>query len=215
MQKIAIVLYAAFICGRLYAGEISLETQCAGSAEGDRVRLSIELINRGNESAYNVVSEIRCDGVPEFLPGKSELLPLGSFRAEGYIKSPARGPGAYSLALITSYADKNGYPFSAVSRISYVRGEARPPEIIADLKGASLSKNGKLVLNIKSVSEEKLILAAKLVLPKELVCGTGEREALLNPRGQAILKFPIRNIGALPGSAYPIFAIIDYESGGL
>ena len=55
----------------------------------------------------------------------------------------------------------------------------------------------------------------RLVLPDELGCANPERQVRLEPDTPREESFEITNKGALPGSVYPVFTVVEYEAAGV
>jgi hypothetical protein len=193
------------------AGSISLETESNASVKGTELELAIKITNKGNESAHSVMPQLLIPANSAYLTSTPELPPGKTVEIRHRLDLNAGLPGSYSMSLLTHYTDAGRYPFSAVSPIFYNQGESRPALIVPKLTDRTLSGKSLLKLAVKSLSDKPLPIHCRLYVPREILCPSPERKETLAPGGISFLTFPVQNIGALNGSRYAVFALIDYE----
>ena len=70
-------------------------------------------------------------------------------------------------------------------------------------------------LKLKNLDASEKALDVSLLLPKELSADALERRVTLAPAGETVLSYKIRRFSALPGSVYPVFALLRLEAGGI
>lgn len=196
------------------ASTISLKIQSSVTV-GDTLRVSAQIINQGDESAFSVTPEIQGEGISRQLSVKDELKPGQTYEVHETFPFKASLPGSYALLLTARYTDANQYPFSAVAPIIYVVEKESPPQIAAIFKNTELPGQSPITLRLKNLRPSPLTLKVTLPLPKELACDDAVKELRLGPNGTGALTFQIRNIKGLENSVYALFAVLDYEIDGI
>ncbi len=206
------------------AGHISLNTRYTfpSMVTTGNFIVKVDVTNTGDEAAYDVsITPLLSEGLlSEPLPVGNKIEPGGTFNGE--LEVNLRGnvtPGEYALAVLTDYKDANGYPFSSVSI---------PPEklvirkhsnslVSATIEGIKLPVNGKksIKLNLRNLEDREHQVRILLFLPREFDTGKQVETVKLESRGERWLEFDLMSKGALPGSTYVIYALIEYEEDGI
>lgn len=197
------------------ASYISLNTTLTTKVENNQLRVLLESINKGDESAYNVQAEIRV-GDKKFLAKKRQDLGINQrYKAYTTFKLGKIKPGQYPLVLIMHYTDANQYPFSALTCQTYSYKAANlPSDIFGRMKSRTFWKQGKVKLTLKNMSDSEISTSTFLVIPREITVAGGSQKATLLPKSQQTINFSVENFSALSGSNYQIFAIAEYEKEG-
>jgi hypothetical protein len=213
----ALLLQACLLSGLTpaWAGKISLETQIQLSAPGDILHATVSVTNHGDESAYNV--QIKAESLnPPLQSLLQQTLPVGKTFSATFRQSIKNfPPGRYPLLLRILYADANMYPFSAPATSSFIHGQDAVPDLLGIFEHTQIGRNGRLLLKLKNPGELSKRVHIRLFLPQELSAENPAQEIELAPRQETSLRFPVHNFSALEGSTYAVFAVLEYDQGGL
>jgi hypothetical protein len=114
-----------------------------------------------------------------------------------------------------SYTDANQYPFSALSIPTLVNKETTAPKILGILRGSDFASQGTTELVVKNLDDQPKTINMHFVLPKELSSTDLDREIPLGPRAEVKIPLKVKNFSALPGSSYPVYAVLEYELGDI
>ena len=195
------------------ASYISLNTSLTSRAQGDKLTVSVSVVNKGDESAYNVQAEVKLGNRQAMGEKKTELPINGDYRAQFTFPLSYPRAGTYPLILVMHYTDANQYPFSALTCQTFAYKKEAAPEIFGQLKPTQFSGGGTVKLILKNMGESEIKAASRLILSRELTVKNGRSETALGSRSQKELDFDVSNFSALAGSTYQAFAITEYEKG--
>jgi len=198
-----------------YASYISLNTALSSQVQGKNLKVMISSTNKGDESAYNVRAEIKVAGQGLLAEKRPELPVNTAYQAQFNVPLTHQLPGNYPLILILHYTDANQYPFSALSVQTYAFGREAPSPIFGQAKATAFAKEGELRFTLKNLGESEVRAKTYLVAPQELSVGQEKVELVLSPKSEGSASFKLKNFSALNGSTYQLFAVTEYESGGL
>jgi len=216
MEKLFFLLAAAvFLTSAAFASYITLATTVTARVEGNTLKVLVKVINKGDESAYNVQAEVRALGQKILAKKTSELAVNGQYEAYEEIKVNLTKPGEYPLIVVMHYADANQYPFSALSCQTFnYKTNSLPAEIFGKMEAKKFWKKGSVSLTIKNLSEKELSLKTSLVGPRELNFPAA-KELSIAGKGTVKTEFELENFSALSGSTYQVFAISEYDNESL
>lgn len=213
--KTLLVLILLFIPHPVIAGAISLTTSVSSEIMiEDSTNLHIELLNSGNEPAYDVqVSLITEDFESEpILAGK--LNPNKPFEGDINVSLTKNIiPGKYPVAVIVDYADANGYPFSSVSPSYIVYKTQTVTRVSGIFNQLSLAgkEEKKLILYIRNLDDVSHDVDVELIIPREMKVLNDKRSVSLESKEEKELSFEVSSLSALPGSSYVVLASLEYE----
>ena len=212
---IILTVYCLLLTLPAHASYISLNTSLASKYENGAVKVNVLVVNKGDESAYNVQAEVAVGGRVILAEKRAELPVNGSYAVEEKIPLSPPLPGTYPLTLVMHYTDANQYPFSALTCRTFIyEGEATSP-LFGQLSPASFTKGGSLHFTLKNSSEREIKVKTYLVAPRELTVEQEGRELSLGPKSEQTASFKIKNFSALPGSTYQVYAVAEFEVNGL
>ncbi|MFH1126422.1 MAG: hypothetical protein V1703_04810 [Candidatus Altiarchaeota archaeon] len=216
MRRLALLLMvfllAPFASARYIT--ISVGLLSSGFISGNSGVLNISVSNFGDEPAYDVqlgfdmpegfASEPIFVGVIN--PNNTALASFNINISDNVVS------GEYYLNLIVQYADGNGYPFSMVNPVKVVY--RTPAQIMVngvmekvEIPGGG-SGNLRLVLNNPdNIAHD---LSVRLYLPNEIKADSSERKVSIPPKGEVDVDYELSSFGALPGSNYMVYAVVDY-----
>lgn len=171
--------------------------------------INVEIINRGNEPAYDIKLTLSVDGFEAKSNVWNKIYPYESLNWNVLINKSFKKEGSYPLVMIMEYRDANFYPYSAISATYFIYKADTKAKISAKLNNVKLSKKGVLELLVRNDDFKAKDVKIKLVVPKEfdLKC---ERIIKLKPKEEKKLKFPIKS-KRLANRIYPVFALLEYE----
>ncbi len=173
---------------------------------------SVEIHNRGNEAADRVEVEIEGGGVAWTSASVGRLEPGGSGRVEMGALAPMP-EGRRPVVVRVAYRDRNGYPLSVVGH-GFVGDRPTPAApVAATLRASRLGASDALVLDLRNLGDEPVTAEVTPVLPREIE-SDGPLRLVLHPGDSVALELPVRSAGALPGSSYRVYALLDLETPG-
>ena len=214
MRNKVSLLVLLFLANACLAGSISLQTTVGSVVKDNTLNVSLSIINKGNESAFNVQAVVRAgDNVLES-PYRAELGAEGVYQAQLKYKLAGTKPGIYPLLVTINYTDANQYPFSALAAHAFALKQAAQPVISGQLQPAKLSRKGEMGLILKNLSGEKLQVQSYLFTPTELSEKAQKIMSRLDPDAEISAKLPLTNRSALKGSTYQVYAVTEYEKDG-
>jgi uncharacterized membrane protein len=121
--------------------------------------------------------------------------------------------GEYYMNLMVQYADANGYPFSMVNPMKIVYKKPVQSRVTGLMQKVEISgdesKVMKLVLNNNDDVSRDVVVS--LNAPNEVSVDSSVRQASIPAKGGVELEFQVSSMGALPGSKYVVYAVIDYS----
>ena len=209
-----VVLLFPGIC---QASRISLELSVEVTRNDRTWSGHVLITNRGDEAAYDVQATLRAFGRENRSSMVKQLAVEEKWEPEIPIPESMDSqvvPGRYPVVLQVSYSDVNGHPFSALSVNFLEFDEALVSQINGALQATPISGNGKLILKLQNVDEKPIEANVEWVFPKELMPDRSVERIRINGKGSVVIKRRVRNLSALPGSQYPVFAIMEYDKNG-
>jgi hypothetical protein len=182
---------------------------------GDNLRVLVQAVNKGDEPAFNVQAELRV-GDRNVLAEKMTELPVnGVYQGTASIPLALKTPGSYPLVLVLHYTDANQYAFSALTAQTFVyRREAAPP-LIGQVRPAAFARNGQIDVSLKNSGDREIAAETSLVVPGELTAPASRQRLTIPPRSEQSATFTLSNFAALAGSTYQLFAVTEFEDGGI
>ncbi|MEE8401366.1 MAG: hypothetical protein V3R86_04370 [Candidatus Hydrothermarchaeaceae archaeon] len=203
------------------AGYISISTGASDCLIiEDSCPLALSIANRGDEAAYDVLltflleegfeTESATVGTLEVNATSQNMIKIS--------KTKSKLPGTHRGVLLIEYKDANSHKFSAIVpfKIIYKQGTESP--ISGSMEGVKLEGKKPQTLRLRMKNSEDLAHKAnvELFISKELTTKDSRRkmEVEIPPSGEEIVEFEINSLSALPGSTYPVLALISHENDG-
>ncbi|HWR58824.1 MAG TPA: hypothetical protein VN328_08055 [Thermodesulfovibrionales bacterium] len=193
------------------AGFISFETSTVINVLENRAQAVVTVTNKGDEAAHNVKVTMEID--ESSFPGslKNLLQPKEQYRAEFETALKYKKPGRYPVIVSVEYTDANLYPFTAPS-VAYLNyGDSSNARATGTIANATVTKTGSIRLTINNLDTVEREFNFRMVAPKELLISGPKGGRMIAPGESKTVSFEVRNISALPGSNYPVFAVLGYE----
>jgi hypothetical protein len=204
---------SAVWCSVAMAGTISLQIAVETTVKGGNGICTVRVTDLGDEAATALQTALGLEG-QRFLSETIESLAPGA-TAQQEIRFPLEGLplGVHYGIVEVSYADLNGYPFTALAYARIVHGGERSSTVLVAMSDSELSEVGaRLAVRVRNLGSSPVTVGLQLALPRELVTEERTRTFELAGEGEHEALFIVKNFSALVGSRYPVFAVVDYES---
>jgi len=215
MKKIIGCLLLPLLALPAFGSYISMTTSLSSKYERGILKAHVEIVNKGDEAACNAQAEFRSGGLSA-LADKVPQLPVGwTYKTDRELPLALKVPGTYPLTLVVHYTDANQYPFSALLIQTFVYGQEAPAPVFGRLNTATFDKEGRLTLQLKNSGTRPVKATSTLIVPAELTVDQAGRTATIDPRSEQRVSFPVKNFSALAGSTYQVFAVTEFDDGGL
>lgn len=215
MSRVLLVLSLACLwMPSAKASFISIETKAKTEIKGDTLGVRVDVMNNGDEPAYQVNISAEVNGKVFSGAPKDALPPKGTgYMSNFQIPVTVQKPGKYPVVVYVDYADVNKYPFSAVSVLFYDWKEEVSPQMGGQVTAPPLGVGGTGVVQVgvKNMDVAEKEIKVRLVLPSEFSSPTPEKVVKVSGRGMQTVAFDIKNNSALQGSTYPIHALLQHE----
>ena len=195
------------------AGTLTIETKITVMTEGDRLKGSIKVWNKGNVSAHNIQANINVFAEQIKTPIK-KLLAIDeshTFQFETILTGIKKG--RYPLTVIVDFHDANQYPFSAISCTTFFFQKDTNPDLFCLIDNLTMNKKEKLHIDLKNRGPRLENIRATLILPRELSSPGPCTHFDMESRSQEKIEFTVENFYALSGASYPIFCVLEYGIG--
>ncbi|MBM3309755.1 MAG: hypothetical protein FJY77_05805 [Candidatus Altiarchaeales archaeon] len=177
--------------------------------------VNFSISNLGDEPAYDMsVGLIPPKGISSdkvYLgvvnQGASNVVPLKFNVSDDVL------PGEYYMNLMVQYADANGYPFSMVNPMKIVYKKPVQSRVVGSMQKVEIfgdePKTLKLVLSSNDDVPRDVVVSVNA--PNEVSVDSSVRQASIPSKGSVELEFQVSSMGALPGSRYVVYAVVDYS----
>jgi hypothetical protein len=190
------------------AGTISITiAQRAQLADG-KLNVTVTVSNNGDEAAQSVVPVLRFRDQEARGTLRPALEPKTGFEETLTVTTDV-GQGRWPYRLAVDYTDANQYPFQALQVQTVTAGNPPPSKVaITSLKPQGpVAGTENVDVAMKNLTGDARTLIVGLMVPDGLLelAGWGEQK----------LAIPVTNRTALAGSRYPVFAVAEYDDGGV
>lgn len=199
-----------------YAASLTLEFDASTRFSGGMASARVTLTNQGDEQAKSVYVEALL-GDQRISSSEIEALAVGASHTwDIQLGPPPKRPGVYTVAFRAHYSDIYGHPASGLHTIPLYTGQvpARSP-IDARLSSATIDPSGELMLSMGAKVAFTSDVTCRLILPSEILCNAPEVRLRISGVEPVEHRFAIENNGALRGSRYRVYVVIDYVHDGL
>lgn len=193
------------------AGFITFETSTTVTIKDKNAKVVVVIVNLGDEPAHNIRINAQIGGKKLSGQLKSILRINEKHREELTMTVDFKKPGRYPVIVTVEYTDTNLYPFSVLSvgYLNYKKPlEARVAGILSEL---TLTHKGRLNVTVNNTDLVERKIYVQVVASKEFITPAPKDGIVIGSGTEKTIYFDIKNISALLGSDYPVFAIISYE----
>lgn len=217
------LLLASFLCPVIPGGYgsssasaaiLTVQTRTTVALSFETLEVTVVAVNRGTAPARRLQVHVRPPRGEHSSPIRLQLAP-GEAAAEHFqISLKALPPGRYPLIVQADFEDLYQSPYSTLSALTFSVGSDENPALALQAHIPKIIQGGTLTLRVHNLAEAQRALKATLVLPREFSSPSPDRTALLDAHAEISFSFDILNVGARPGTAYPVFCLIEYDAGG-
>lgn len=180
---------------------------------GERLTLTLNALNTGEEAAHAVVPEVVHLGAST--PGEEVAKITSKGTHEWRIElTPPPGPGTYPVVIRLRYADANGYPFSALLVHTVRTQGATAGPVRETIDAGNIAKQASVTVKLDNPGPKTVSGRATIVLPAEFGTEEPTRTAEVGGQDRHEVTFTVENRSALVGSVYPIYALFEYDVDG-
>lgn len=172
--------------------------------------LSVSVKNEGDEPALHLRATIEAGGRSVTLkgpgrlaPGDHQILEAGSVPV-GWLQ-----PGSYSVVIRLDYQDGNGYPFSTLVVAPVSRWEEPLSPVHLTVESGEFAASGIIRVQVTNRDRRPYDVRLEVLTSHEFTVTPRFARLVLAPRQAEEVRFTLKSKTALPGSAYPVFAIAD------
>ncbi len=194
-----------------YAGFITIETKTTASVSGKDIKISVAINNKGDESAHNVRIDLILLSKHYYGKIKDSLRANEKYEEEFAPTIELQKPGSYPFIVSVVYNDANLYPFNALSTGYLDYQESVASKISGKIAGISLSDKNTGAVIISNSDRVQRDISYELDVSKELIIEPTRGTIAVGPGRRGVIPFTVKNISALPGSTYAVFALLEYE----
>ena len=201
-----------------FAGDIALRTSVIKTEVRDEETLfKVRVESKGSEAA-NLI-DVSCDFGNDFKCSSfriDQLKPDSSREELLSLRTPSNKTGSYEGVIILRYLDINGYPFSALSPLSFKKGQPDVSPINIKAEVVTIHKNSKaeFLADIFNTGTEALDAHAVIYLPVELAAEPKQADIQIAAKDKQRVKFLLKDQGAVEGSRYLVNLVVQTDLAG-
>lgn len=206
-----LLIYLYLTISISYAAFITIDSKVDTHFENDQLTIRVELTNRGDEPAHNLVVNTEVGNYSK-TSKPSDILEVNKvFQTEFDFHISFDKPGNYPVVVRMDFADVKGYPFSFLSLTHFSYKEEVLPNVFAVMEPLQIAKKGKLHLRMKNLDAEEREVRVRLIVPREISAASPIKVIKLEPMDEQEISFPVSNFSALVGADYAIYTLMEYE----
>ncbi|HLK09812.1 MAG TPA: hypothetical protein VKW76_00355 [Candidatus Binatia bacterium] len=195
-------------------GAITIRLDAETTVAAAATTLRLTATNAGGETARHIAPEVTWLDRPRPAEAVAALDPGGRQRWDLALP-PAPAAGAFPLVIRVRYADANGYPLSALL-VHLVRTPGAPAgPVRAGLVAGPVTTFGTARLRLEDPGPRAVAGRVVVALPAELTTDPESQPAQVPAQGHVELPLVVQNASALVGSAYPMYALFEYDWEGV
>lgn len=195
------------------AGEVTLRIQTVVTVNHDAIKARVNLLNKGNESAYQLMIQADFQEQRRTKALASELGVNRSAKADFSFTRPKKLLGTYPLFLSLNYSHEDGTRTSTVAFAKIETEQAQPAGLIMQAESDISQKNGLVSVRLSGSPNtrkkpEKVLLTAHF--PDTMTLSPGPRNVVL-VNGSASLEIQAVAKGNGPAANRKIYLVAEYD----
>ncbi len=201
-----------------YGGYISMVIQTTITASPEKVEVQIKVQNRGDEPAVAIYPELQL-GSAEVKLNQLNTMAVNDSNQWTHTFLPGEAGlklyGTYPLLISLIYHDSKMYAMSIPEVVLFelVKG-GKELSFTGRIETTDVQDTGQVKLTLDNSTDRAVAGQFRMLLPKELTTANKSGTFELQANQTRQLRFPITNMGALVGSSYKIFAIMEFDESG-
>lgn len=209
---------AVFFLENAQAGTIALSTQIEMAMVDSNLLVKISVSNQGDEAAFNVFPELRIGPVTKTFTKLGQIDSSENHYWAVRIRDSEldfQKNGSYPVYVLMQYQDANQYRFSMPEMIILNYRSPNVKGTVSGNIGIKMEKGaGEAIVKLTSHAAHSFSGKLTLFLPVELESRPQSMSVALAPseRRKAHV-FKVRNLSALEGSQYKMFAVLEFNHG--
>ena len=221
-KKVIFVFGLVVIFGLLpvsgYGSYISMVMQTTITASPEKIEVEIKVQNKGDEPAAAVYPELKLGSA------EVKLAPLNTMAVNDsnqwthtFLPGEAglKLNGTYPLLITLIYHDSNMYAMSTPEVVLFELVKAgQELSFTGRIETTDVRDTGQVNLTLDNSTDRAVAGQFRMLLPKELTTANKSGTFELQANQTSQLRFPITNMGALVGSSYKIFTIMEFDASG-
>jgi hypothetical protein len=204
-------LLSLTLSGPAEGGSIRITTLVTVSVTGERLHGLVRVTNGGNVPADRVRVDITLPGA-RIRPAGEETLEVArsaDFPFEARLGMLRKG--RHPLSVVVHFQDSIGHPFSALSATTFLVQEEKRPDLLAAGEPLVIGDRGTVRFRLENTGALPKTVKASLLLPREFSSTSPTMGSTVPAGSRKEAAFPMANLSALPGAAYPVFCIVEYD----
>lgn len=201
-----------------YGSYISMVIQTTITASPEKVEVQIKVQNRGDEPAVAIYPELQL-GSAEVKLNQLNTMAVNDSNQWTHTFLPGEAGlklyGTYPLLITLIYHDSKMYAMSIPEVVLFelVKG-GKELSFTGRIETTDVQDTGQVKLTLDNSTDRAVAGQFRVLLPKELTTANKSGTFELQANKTSQLRFPITNMGALVGSSYKIFAIMEFDESG-
>ena len=221
-KKLIFVFNLVVIFGLLpvsgYGSYITMVMQTTITASPEKVEVKIKVQNNGDEPAVSIYPELQL-GSAEVKLARLNKMAVNDSNQWTHTFLPGEAGlklnGTYPLLITLIYHDLNMYAMSMPEVVLFelVKG-GKELSFTGRIGTIDIQGTGQVNLALDNSTDRAVAGRFRMLLPKELTTANKSGTFDLQANQTRQLRFPITNMGALVGSSYKIFAIMEFDESG-
>jgi hypothetical protein len=182
---------------------------------GGQLRVQLDIRNNGDAPARNLMPILAFRGTESLGTFAPSLAPQSTLLQTVAFPLP-EGPGprgVWPVYVRLSYADGNNHPFEAlhVMRVGFGAAPEERPAVEVALAASRVSTTGEIAADLRSTISTATSLS--FIVPAGLAVTPEQANVFLEPGSRRVVAF-VTNAGATQASRLPVFAVVEYDTGG-
>ena len=202
-----------FLPATAMAAYISFDTTVTTTVKDNKLVVQISAVNRGDEAAHDVLAEIKVLGQQRAINKQAVVKPGDFYRGQISFDLANTISGQYPLVATLYYTDANHYGFSALIVQAFAfKTAALAGKLVGAGPPIEVWEKGTAKVVLQNNGDEMLFTETFLVLPRELAAEVNNLKNDLRAKTKLTLEYPIKNLSALNGSTYQVYAVCEYRT---
>ncbi len=196
-------------------GNLTLQIRMDAIVSKAQVKISITAENSGSEPAHRAQAILHIFG-KALMSDMADRLSAGAERTFIFeAPVPRNTGGRFAVVGEIDFRDTMGRALSALSAMTIDVNAAPRVLLEATAPPITIEERGKLTLRMANRHTRRILLDARLFLPKGLAAHRYAKPVSLDPQSDRAVDFALENRFCFAGSQYPVYGILEYRLNGM